>query len=88
MKSLGSSGVCVCMFFSLSLCLCFFSAAHEPVLLIGLVGYGVGTVMLGLSTGYGFATLSLFFTGCFAANTVVAKGMIGEVCEDTIHTSS
>ena len=50
------------------------------VLLAGLFGYGIGALLLGLSTGYGFAMFSLFFIGCFAANTVVAKGMIGEVC--------
>jgi MFS family permease len=52
------------------------------VLLVGLLGYGVGTLLLGLSTAYVTSCLALFFTGCFAGNTVVAKGMIGEIGKD------
>ncbi|KAJ3063533.1 hypothetical protein HDU99_004794, partial [Rhizoclosmatium hyalinum] len=53
-----------------------------PVLLIGLLGYGVGTMLLGLSTSFNFSLFALFLTGCFAGNTIVAKGMIGELTKD------
>ncbi|KAI8616048.1 major facilitator superfamily domain-containing protein [Chytriomyces sp. MP71] len=52
---------------------------RKPVLLAGLAGYGFGTLLLGLSPTYWLSVLSLFLTGCFAGNTIVAKGMIGEL---------
>ncbi|KAJ3410238.1 hypothetical protein HDV05_004009 [Chytridiales sp. JEL 0842] len=55
---------------------------RKPILLAGLVGYAIGTLLLGLSTAYWAALVSLFVTGCFAGNTVVAKGMIGELGTD------
>ncbi|KAJ3222707.1 hypothetical protein HDU81_009669 [Chytriomyces hyalinus] len=55
---------------------------RKPVLLAGLAGYGCGTMLLGLSPNYWMSVASLFVTGCFAGNTVVAKGMIGELAKD------
>ncbi|KAI9331739.1 major facilitator superfamily domain-containing protein [Obelidium mucronatum] len=55
---------------------------RKPVLLCGLMGYGFGTMLLGLSTSFHMSLFSLFFTGCFAGNTIVAKGMIGELTKD------
>ncbi|KAJ3075396.1 hypothetical protein HDU98_008225 [Podochytrium sp. JEL0797] len=55
---------------------------RKPVLLAGLAGYGCGTMLLGLSTTFNASLFSLFFTGCFAGNTIVAKGMIGELTKD------
>jgi MFS family permease len=55
---------------------------RRPILLIGLCGYGVGTLLLGLSSTYILALVSLFITGCFSGNTVVAKGMLGDLAKD------
>ncbi|KAJ3385054.1 Ubiquitin-conjugating enzyme 13 [Entophlyctis sp. JEL0112] len=55
---------------------------RKPVLLTGLLGYGLGTFLLGLSTSFGMSVFALFLTGCFAGNTIVAKGMIGELAKD------
>ncbi|KAI8851996.1 major facilitator superfamily domain-containing protein, partial [Chytridium lagenaria] len=55
---------------------------RKPVLIVGLIGYSFGTITLGLSTIYTTALISLFITGCFAGNTVVAKSMIGELGRD------
>ncbi|KAI9205319.1 major facilitator superfamily domain-containing protein [Polychytrium aggregatum] len=55
---------------------------RKPILLLGLVGYCTGTLCLGLSTQYWLAALGLSISGAFAANTVVAKGMIGELASD------
>ncbi|KAJ3279484.1 hypothetical protein HDU79_000573, partial [Rhizoclosmatium sp. JEL0117] len=60
----------------------YFAGLLQPVLLIGLLGYGVGTMLLGLSTSFNFSLFALFLTGCFAGNTIVAKGMIGELTKD------
>ncbi|KAJ1568676.1 hypothetical protein HK405_015304 [Cladochytrium tenue] len=60
----------------------YYTGLLQPVLLVGLFGYGIGTLLLGMSTAYVAAAFSLFVTGCFAGNTVVAKGMIGELATD------
>ncbi|KAJ3142231.1 hypothetical protein HDU90_004504 [Geranomyces variabilis] len=53
-----------------------------PVLLTGLIGYGFGTVLLGLSTSYVVSLCALAATGFFSSNSVVAKGMIAELAQD------
>ncbi|KAI8907076.1 major facilitator superfamily domain-containing protein [Powellomyces hirtus] len=53
-----------------------------PVLMTGLIGYGVGTLALGLSTSYWLSVISLGATGFFSSNAVVAKGMIGQIAHD------
>ncbi|KAJ3006636.1 hypothetical protein HKX48_009544 [Thoreauomyces humboldtii] len=58
------------------------SIGRGPILMSGLLGYGVGTVLLGLSTSYWLSVLSLGATGFFSSNAVVAKGMIGEIATD------
>ncbi|TPX71474.1 hypothetical protein SpCBS45565_g01106 [Spizellomyces sp. 'palustris'] len=58
------------------------AVGRPPVLLGGLIGYGVGTLFLGLSTDYWLAVVSLCLTGFFSSNSVVAKGMIGEITHD------
>ncbi|KAJ3296895.1 hypothetical protein HK104_001046 [Borealophlyctis nickersoniae] len=55
---------------------------RKPILIAGLFGYGLGTLALGLSTAYWAALLSLALTGAFSGNSVVAKGMIGEMATD------
>ncbi|KAJ3177991.1 hypothetical protein HDU85_005711 [Gaertneriomyces sp. JEL0708] len=51
-------------------------------LIAGLTGYAFGTLFLGLSTSYTFVLLSLLLTGFFSSNSVIAKGMIGELAHD------
>ncbi|KAJ3180653.1 hypothetical protein HDU87_001766 [Geranomyces variabilis] len=53
-----------------------------PVLLAGLLGYGFGTLLLGLSTSYAVSLCALAATGFFSSNSVVAKGMIAELAQD------
>ncbi|KAI9203730.1 major facilitator superfamily domain-containing protein [Polychytrium aggregatum] len=54
-------------------------AGRKPVLLCGVVGYGLGAMLLGMSTDYGVAMLALIVCGLFAANAAVAKCMMGEL---------
>ncbi|KAJ3218056.1 hypothetical protein HDU67_006756 [Dinochytrium kinnereticum] len=60
----------------------YFVGMMSPVLVIGLSGYCLGTMVLGISNLYVSSLLGLFITGCFAGNTVVAKSMIGELAKD------
>ncbi|KAI9104576.1 major facilitator superfamily domain-containing protein [Phlyctochytrium arcticum] len=55
---------------------------RPPVLVWGLAGYALGTACLGLSTSYWLSVLALALTGFFSSNSVVAKGMIGELARD------
>ncbi|KAI8820788.1 major facilitator superfamily domain-containing protein [Fimicolochytrium jonesii] len=58
------------------------SFGRATILLAGLVGYGVGTMLLGLSMSYWLSVMSLATMGFFSSNSVVAKGMIGEIATD------
>ncbi|KAJ3070420.1 hypothetical protein HK102_006670, partial [Quaeritorhiza haematococci] len=55
---------------------------RKPMLVAGLVGYGLGTLFLGVSTAYWTALLCLFVIGTFAGNTVIAKSLLGEIATD------
>ncbi|KAJ3163040.1 hypothetical protein HDU86_002209 [Geranomyces michiganensis] len=55
---------------------------RAPVLMTGLIGYGFGTLLLGMSTSYAVSLCALAATGVFSSNSVVAKGMIGELAQD------
>ncbi|KAJ3023784.1 UNVERIFIED_CONTAM: hypothetical protein HDU68_008451 [Siphonaria sp. JEL0065] len=55
---------------------------RRKVLLVGLVGYGFGTLMLGLSLHYWVAVFSMVATGFFSGNATVAKSVIGELSSD------
>ncbi|KAI9348484.1 major facilitator superfamily domain-containing protein [Obelidium mucronatum] len=55
---------------------------RRRVLLVGLVGYGTGTLLLGISLHYWFAVFTMVVTGCFSGNATVAKSVIGELSSD------
>ncbi|KAJ3098003.1 hypothetical protein HK100_005202 [Physocladia obscura] len=55
---------------------------RRKMLLFGLVGYGLGTLALGLSLRYWHAVLAMIATGFFSGNATVAKSMIGEMTAD------
>ncbi|KAJ3070367.1 hypothetical protein HDU98_006612 [Podochytrium sp. JEL0797] len=55
---------------------------RRQVLLVGLIGYGCGTLMLGLSVHYWLSVFSMVVTGFFSGNATVAKSVIGELSTD------
>ncbi|KAJ3201317.1 hypothetical protein HDU82_008206 [Entophlyctis luteolus] len=55
---------------------------RRKMLLVGLAGYGIGTLVLGISLQYWQAVLAMVAMGFFSGNATVAKSMIGEVAVD------
>lgn len=55
--------------------------SRKSALLLGLIGYGIGTLLLGLSFSLNQVMAALVFMGCFAGNTSVAKGFVGEIVQ-------
>ncbi|KAJ3230134.1 hypothetical protein HDU81_004749 [Chytriomyces hyalinus] len=58
------------------------SAGRKRVLLVGLAGYGLGSLMLGVGTMFATAVLAMITMGFFSGNATVAKGMIGDLASD------
>ncbi|KAJ3298297.1 hypothetical protein HDU79_011584 [Rhizoclosmatium sp. JEL0117] len=55
---------------------------RRKVLLVGLIGYGCGTLLLGVSVHYWVSVFSMVVTGFFSGNATVAKSVIGELSSD------
>ncbi|KAJ3224859.1 hypothetical protein HDU81_008277 [Chytriomyces hyalinus] len=58
------------------------NAGRKRVLLVGLAGYGLGSLMLGVGSMFATAVLAMITMGFFSGNATVAKGMIGDLASD------
>jgi len=54
---------------------------RKPILLLGLIGSAISSMVLGLSSSFEMAVLGRMLAGLFAANSTVAKGMLGDLTE-------
>jgi len=59
---------------------------RKPILLCNIIGTCIGTIVFGGSQTFGIALLGRFIAGSCSANGTVAKGMIGEVIDESQRT--
>lgn len=59
---------------------------RKPILLCNLVGTAVGTIIFGCSKNFFIAIIGRLIAGSCSANGTVAKGMLGEVIDESQRT--
>ncbi|ORX78509.1 MFS general substrate transporter [Anaeromyces robustus] len=59
---------------------------RKPILLCNIIGTCIGTIVFGSSQTFAIALLGRFIAGSCSANGTVAKGMIGDVIDESQRT--
>jgi len=56
---------------------------RKPILLCNIVGTCIGTIIFGSSQTFPIALLGRFIAGTCSANGTVAKGMLGDIIDES-----